>query len=82
LFFDDTNTSNDRHIQLIIIILDFVDQKTNMFRIQIFSLILIHSELFTSTTHLTQLLKTEIALAKKLETYLKEQYERLDHVEK
>ncbi len=44
--------------------------------------ILIHSELFTSTTHLTQLLNTEIALAKRLETYLKQEYERLDHIEK
>jgi hypothetical protein len=45
-------------------------------------LILIHSELFTSTTHLTQLLNTEIALSKKLETYLKQEYERLDQIEK
>ncbi|CAF1557002.1 unnamed protein product, partial [Adineta steineri] len=44
--------------------------------------ILIHSESFTSTTHLTQLLKTEILLAKNLEIYLKEEYERLDQVEK
>ncbi len=44
--------------------------------------ILIHTELFTSTTHLTQLLNTEIALAKQLETYLKQEYERLDHIEK
>ncbi len=44
--------------------------------------ILIHSELFTSTTHLTQLLNTEIALAKQLETYLKQEYERLDQIEK
>jgi hypothetical protein len=44
--------------------------------------ILIHTELFTSTTHLTQLLNTEIVLAKQLETYLKQQYERLDHIEK
>jgi len=44
--------------------------------------ILIHSELFTSTTHLTQLLNTEIALAKRLETYLKQEYERLDQIEK
>ncbi len=58
-----------------------------MFLIQIFSFILmksvlIHSESFTSTTHLTQLLNTEIALAKKLETYLKQEYQRLDHIEK
>jgi hypothetical protein len=44
--------------------------------------ILVHTELFTSTTHLTQLLNTEIALAKQLETYLKQEYERLDHIEK
>ncbi len=44
--------------------------------------ILIHSELFTSTTHLSQLLNTEIGLAKQLETYLKQEYERLDHIEK
>ncbi|CAF1051482.1 unnamed protein product [Adineta steineri] len=44
--------------------------------------ILIHGESFTSTTHLTQLLKTEILLAKNLEIYLKEEYERLDQVEK
>jgi hypothetical protein len=58
-----------------------------MFLIQIFFFlliksILIHSELFTSTTHLTQLLNTEIALAKKLQTYLKKEYERLDQIEK
>jgi len=58
-----------------------------MFPIRIFSLllvksILIHSESFTSTTHLTQLLNTEIALAKKLEAHLKQEYERLDHIEK
>ncbi|CAF1088429.1 unnamed protein product [Rotaria sordida] len=39
-------------------------------------------ESFTSTTHLTHLLNTEIVLAKKLETYLKQEYERLDHIEK
>lgn len=44
--------------------------------------IFIYSESFTSTTHLTQLLKTEIALAKTLEKYLKEEYERLDQIEK
>jgi hypothetical protein len=44
--------------------------------------ILIHTESFTSTTHLTQLLNTEIALANKLETYLKQEYERLDQIEK
>jgi hypothetical protein len=52
-----------------------------MFLIHIITLILIksiliHCELFTSTTHLTQLLNTEI------ETYLKEEYERLDQIEK
>ena len=45
-------------------------------------LLLIDADLFTSTTHLTQLLKTEVALAKKLEAFLKTEYERLDHVEK
>jgi hypothetical protein len=44
--------------------------------------LLIHSELFTSTTHLTQLLNTEIALAQKLETYLQQEYQRLDQIEK
>ncbi|CAF1238007.1 unnamed protein product [Rotaria sordida] len=39
-------------------------------------------ESFTSTTHLTHLLNTEIVLAKKLEIYLKQEYERLDHIEK
>jgi len=80
---------NDRHVQLIIILLDFVQQHKshNMFLIQIYFFILIksiliHSESFTSTTHLTQLLKTEITLAKKLETYLKQEYERLDQIEK
>jgi hypothetical protein len=58
-----------------------------MFPIRIFSLILvksilIHSESFTSTTHLTQLLNTEIALVKKLEVHLKQEYERLDQIEK
>jgi len=58
-----------------------------MFLIKIFFFlliksILIHSELFTSKTHLTQLLNTEIALAKKLETHLKKEYERLDQIEK
>ena len=58
-----------------------------MFLISIFFLlltqsILIHSELFTSTTHLTQLLNTEIALAKKLQEHLKKEYERLDQIEK
>jgi hypothetical protein len=44
--------------------------------------IIVHGELFTSTTHLTQLLNTEIELAKQLEIYLKEEYDRLDQVEK
>ena len=43
---------------------------------------LIRSELFTSTTHLTELLNTEIGLAKKLEVYLKEEYERLHRIDK
>ncbi|CAF1329145.1 unnamed protein product [Adineta ricciae] len=58
-----------------------------MFIIRILSLllikaILVRNESFTSTTHLTQLLKTEIALAKSLETHLKQEYERLDQIEK
>ena len=44
--------------------------------------ILVYSELFTSTTHLTQLLNTEIELARQLESHLKKAYERLDPVEK
>jgi hypothetical protein len=44
--------------------------------------ILVHSELFTSTTHLTHLLNTEIELSRQLESYLKEEYERLDRIEK
>ena len=58
-----------------------------MFIIRILSLllikaILVRNESFTSTTHLTQLLKTEIALAKSLEKHLKQEYERLDQIEK
>jgi hypothetical protein len=44
--------------------------------------IFVHSELFTSTTHLTHLLNTEIELSRQLESYLKDEYERLDRVEK
>ena len=44
--------------------------------------ILVHSESFTSTTHLTYLLNTEVELARQLETYLKEEYDRLDRIEK
>ncbi|CAF3520069.1 unnamed protein product [Rotaria socialis] len=42
----------------------------------------IQSDLFTSTTHLSHLLNTEVGLAKQLDIYLKEEYERLDHIEK
>lgn len=42
----------------------------------------VQSEVFTSMTHLTQLFNTEVELAKQLETYLKAEYERLNHVEK
>ena len=42
----------------------------------------VRSELFTSTTHLTYLLNTEVELSKQLESYLKDEYERLDRVEK
>ncbi|CAF3715350.1 unnamed protein product [Rotaria sp. Silwood1] len=55
---------------------------TQIFFFIVIKSILIHSESFTSTTHLTHLLKTEIALAKTLETYLEQEYERLDHIEK
>ena len=44
--------------------------------------ILVHGELFTSTTHLTYLLNTEVELANQLENYLKEEYERLNKVDK
>jgi hypothetical protein len=54
----------------------------HIFYLVLIKSIVIHSELFTSTTHLTHLLNTEVELAKQLETYLKEEYERLDHVEK
>jgi len=54
----------------------------HIFYLVLIQSIVIHSELFTSTTHLTHLLNTEVELAKQLETYLKEEYERLDHVEK
>ena len=43
---------------------------------------LVHSELFTSTTHLTHLLDTEVELSKQLESYLQEEYERIDRIEK
>ncbi|CAF0905886.1 unnamed protein product [Adineta ricciae] len=46
------------------------------------NLILVHSESFTSTSHLTHLFNTEIELSKQLEKYLKDEYERLDQVEK
>ncbi|CAF4868531.1 unnamed protein product [Rotaria magnacalcarata] len=42
----------------------------------------IQSDVFTSTTHLSHLLNTEIGLAKQLDIYLKEEYERLDQIEK
>ncbi|CAF0724352.1 unnamed protein product [Didymodactylos carnosus] len=42
----------------------------------------IRLELFTSITHLTHLLNTEVELGKRLEGYLKEEYERLHNVEK
>jgi hypothetical protein len=44
--------------------------------------ILVSSELFTSTTHLTYLLNTEVELFRQLESYLKEEYARLDRIEK
>lgn len=58
-----------------------------MFLLQIFFLVFIQSyviycELFTSTSHLTQLLNTEIALSKSLERHLKKEYDRLDQIEK
>ena len=42
----------------------------------------VRSELFTSTTHLTQLLKTEIELSKQLETFLEHEFQRLNQLEK
>lgn len=58
-----------------------------MFLLPIVFLLLIQShflraESFTSTTHLTQLFKTEITLAKSLEAHLKKEYDRLDQIEK
>ena len=44
--------------------------------------VFVHSELFTSTTHLTQLLNTEVELSKQLETYLKDEYARLERATK
>ena len=46
------------------------------------NLIVVQCELFTSTTHLTHLLNTEIELSKQLEKYLTEEYQRLERVEK
>jgi hypothetical protein len=54
----------------------------SVFALILVPLLLIDADLFTSTTHLTQLLRTEVALAKKLEAFLKTEYERLDHIEK
>ena len=54
----------------------------HIFYLVLIQSILVHSELFTSTTHLTLLLNTEIELARQLESYLKEEYERLDRVQK
>lgn len=42
----------------------------------------IRMESFTSTTHLTHLFNTEIELVQQLESYLHDEYERLDRVEK
>jgi hypothetical protein len=53
-----------------------------LFYLVLIKLILVSSELFTSTTHLTQLLNTEVELSRQLESYLKEEYARLDRVEK
>ncbi len=54
----------------------------HIFYLVLIKSIVIHSELFTSTTHLTHLLNTEVELSKQLESYLKDEYERLDRVEK
>ncbi|CAF1240071.1 unnamed protein product [Rotaria sordida] len=43
---------------------------------------IIQGDLFSSSTHLIQLLNTEVELAKKLEVYLKDEYDRLAQVEK
>ena len=63
------------------------DRNITMFLLSVcslflFNFIVVQSELFTSTTHLTQLLNTEVELSKQLETYLTEEYQRLEHVEK
>lgn len=50
--------------------------------LNLIQLIPIKSESFTSTTHLTQLLNTEKALANVLESHLKQDNEQLDKVEK
>jgi hypothetical protein len=44
--------------------------------------IFVQSEVFTSITHITQLLDTEIELAKRLKVYLEREHERLDRVQK
>ena len=54
----------------------------NIFATVLVQVIFVHSELFTSTTHLTQLLNTEIELSKQLEAYLKDEYARLDRTAK
>ncbi|CAF0759590.1 unnamed protein product [Rotaria sordida] len=58
-----------------------------MLLVHIFYLVLVksifvHSESFTSTTHLTHLFNTEVELSKQLQSYLKVEYERLDRIEK
>jgi len=50
--------------------------------LNLIELILIKTESFTSTTHLTQLLNTEKALANILETHLKQDNKQPDQVEK
>jgi hypothetical protein len=44
--------------------------------------IFVQSEVFTSITHITQLLGTEIELAKQLKVYLEREHERLNRVQK
>ena len=42
---------------------------------------ILHGELFTSTTHLAQLLQSEIELNRQLAMFLKDEYNRLSQIE-
>jgi hypothetical protein len=48
----------------------------------LFDLLVIRCELFTSITHLAQLLNTQIALARHLEIYLTSEHEHVHPIEK